>query len=72
MADPVSLREVIDGMEMQSDELHSYLDKSTNEIVSFTDEMLSAAENNYDPEDFPSGKERGSPARRRCLNPGRT
>lgn len=67
MANAVSLREVIDEMQMQSDETHAYLDKSTSEIVSFTDEMISAAEDDSNPEDLPEWEREGITGAKKML-----
>jgi len=44
MNKPVKLSEIIDGMESQTDEARSYLNKGTGEIVCISDEELSDAE----------------------------
>lgn len=53
MATRVKLDEIIDGLESQSDESRSFLNKKTGEIVLITDEELNAAEENEPIEDFP-------------------
>ncbi|MCK4789778.1 MAG: hypothetical protein KAV87_38920 [Desulfobacteraceae bacterium] len=53
MAIPVKLKDIIDGMEFQSDEIASYLNKRTGEVVTITDEEFRAAEDNEPIEDFP-------------------
>jgi Uncharacterised protein family (UPF0158) len=40
----VSLRDVIDALDLESDELHSYLDPDTGEIVTFNDDEARMAE----------------------------
>ena len=53
MATTVKLGDIIEGLEFQSDERHSFLDKRTGEVVSLSDEEMQAAENNEPIEDFP-------------------
>ena len=49
----VKLSDLIEGMDFQSDEQSSFLNLTTGEVVSITDEELRAAENNEPLEDFP-------------------
>ncbi|UCC97181.1 MAG: hypothetical protein JSW66_15205 [Phycisphaerales bacterium] len=49
----VKLADIIDGLESQSDESSSFLNKKTGEVVLITDEELSAAEEDEPVEDFP-------------------
>ncbi len=49
----VKLRDVVDGLEMQADEMTAYLNKRTGELVPTTDEELSAAEEEEDLDDYP-------------------
>ena len=44
MAAIVSLRDVIDEMEMMSDEATSYINRKTGELITVTDEMFAVAE----------------------------
>ncbi len=53
MATRVKLDEIIEGLEFQSDESSSFLNKKTGEVVLITDEELNAAEENEPVEDFP-------------------
>src|SRR5215831_6724950 len=53
MATPVKLTEIIEGMDFQSDEQSSFLNLTTGEVVSITDEEVRAAENDAPFEDFP-------------------
>ena len=53
MAIRVKLNEIIEGLESQSDERHSFLDKRTGEVVSISDEEMQAAEDDEPIEDFP-------------------
>ncbi|MFB0553592.1 MAG: UPF0158 family protein [Phycisphaerae bacterium] len=53
MAIRVKLNEIIEGLEFQSDERHSFLDKRTGEVVSISDEEMQAAEDDEPIEDFP-------------------
>ena len=49
----VKLQDILEGMDFQSDEQPSFLNLSTGEVVSITDEELRAAENDAPLEDFP-------------------
>ena len=49
----VKLQDVLEGMDFQSDEQPSFLNLSTGEVVSITDEELRAAEHDAPLEDFP-------------------
>jgi Uncharacterised protein family (UPF0158) len=49
----VKLSDLIEGMDFQSDEQSSFLNLTTGEVVSITDEELRAAENEEPIEDFP-------------------
>src|SRR4029453_3446214 len=53
MTTPIKLREIIEGMDFQSDEQSSFLNLTTGELCSTTDEKLRAAENDEPLEDFP-------------------
>ncbi|MFQ6092774.1 MAG: UPF0158 family protein [bacterium] len=53
MAITVNLDDIIDGMESQSDEITSYLDKKTGEVVIITDEAFTAAQHDRPVENFP-------------------
>jgi len=53
MAIRVKLDDIIEGLEFQSDERHSFLDKRTGEVVSISDEEMEAAEDDEPIEDFP-------------------
>ena len=44
----VDLKKIIEGIECQDDEAHSYLKLSTGEVVLFTDEAIAAAESDED------------------------
>jgi hypothetical protein len=50
----VKLTEIIEGMDFQSDEQSAFLNLTTGEVVSVTDEELRAAENDASLEDFPT------------------
>ena len=50
----VKLSDLIEGVEFQSDERSSYVNLTTGEVVSITDEELRAAENDEPLEDFPA------------------
>lgn len=44
----VRLTDIVDGMEMQSDEMHSYLHRPTGRVTTVSDEAFSAAESGDD------------------------
>jgi hypothetical protein len=50
---PVKLSDLIEGMDLQSDERSAFLNLTTGAVVSVTDEELRAAENDAPLEDFP-------------------
>ena len=52
MALRVKLDDIIEGLECQSDEIHSYMDKRTGKVILISDEELCAAENDEPIEDF--------------------
>jgi len=49
----VKLNDIIEGLEFQSDEMQSFLDKRTGKVVSISDEEMQAAEDDEPIEDFP-------------------
>jgi hypothetical protein len=53
MSIPVKLSDIIDGMENQSDENSSFLDKETGEVVLISEYEMRTAEDNDSLEDFP-------------------
>jgi DNA polymerase III alpha subunit (gram-positive type) len=53
MAPRVKLENIIDGLEFQSDESASYLNRQTGEVVGITDDQIRAAEDDEPIEDFP-------------------
>ena len=53
MPGQVTLKDIIEGLEFQSDEQSSYLNTATGEVVSVTTEELQAAEEDEPLEDFP-------------------
>ena len=53
MAIRVKLDKIIEGLEFQSDEKHSFLDKKTGEIVLISDSEMRAAEDDDPIDDFP-------------------
>jgi hypothetical protein len=53
MAIRVKLDDIIEGLEFQSDEMHSFLDKRTAKVLSISDEEIQAAEDDEPIEDFP-------------------
>ena len=44
----VDLKKIVEGIEFQGDESHSYLKMSSGEVVLFTDEAIAAAESDED------------------------
>jgi hypothetical protein len=50
----VKLDDIIEGLEFQSDEVHSFLDKRTGEVVSVSDEEMNAAQDDEPVKDFPN------------------
>ncbi len=44
----VNLKKIVEGIELQGDEAHSYLKISSGEVVLFSDEMIAAAESDDD------------------------
>lgn len=53
MAPRVKLDDIIEGLESQSSEASSFLDKKTGQVVLITDEEMYAAEDDEPIEDFP-------------------
>jgi hypothetical protein len=53
MAIRVKLDDIIEGLELQSEERYAFLDKRTGEVVSISDEEMQAAEDDEPIEDFP-------------------
>lgn len=53
MAVTVKLSDIVEGMEMQTDEMRSFLNKENSAVFSITDEELRAAENEEPLEKFP-------------------
>jgi hypothetical protein len=49
----IKLNDIIEGLEFESDERNSFLDKKTGEVVSISDEEMQAAEDDEPIEDFP-------------------
>lgn len=41
---PISIRAIVDGLEMQSDEVHSFLHRPSGRIVTLTDDAFAAAD----------------------------
>ena len=44
----IDLKNIVEGIEFQGDESHSYLKISSGEVVLFTDEAIAAAESDED------------------------
>ena len=55
----MKLKDVVDALEMASDENRNYLDKRTGEVIMLTKEEMSAAEEDEDPEDYADWQEEG-------------
>jgi Uncharacterised protein family (UPF0158) len=53
MTAQVKLQDILEGMDFQSDERSSFLNMTTGDVVSITDEELRAAEHDEPLEDFP-------------------
>ncbi|MEG3068307.1 MAG: hypothetical protein RQM95_08855 [Syntrophaceticus schinkii] len=49
---PVKLQDIIDEMEVQMDEYHTYLNTETGEIIAFSSEELGIAEESEEDDDF--------------------
>jgi len=49
----VSLKEIVDHLNMAGDESSAYLNRKTGELLMLADEELSAAEEHNDMEDYP-------------------
>lgn len=54
MPPPIKLKDIIEGLEFQSDEGSSYLNMTTGEVVYVTEEELQAAEEDEPLEEFPA------------------
>jgi GAF domain-containing protein len=52
MEQPIKLSEIIDGLDVQSDEVHSYFDKKTGRVVSLTSEDTSELEGEWEEGDW--------------------
>jgi len=64
----VSLRDVVNEMEVPSDEWHAYLNKRTGELVTITDEDALIIEMGYDPENCPEWQKEEIARNRKVLN----
>ena len=49
----INLATIVEGIEFQTDESHSFLNLSSGEVATFTDEEIDAAENEEDMSDHP-------------------
>src|SRR6476619_987531 len=63
----VSLREVLEAMEMQGDESRAYLDPATGKIVHISDEDCRLVEDDVDPSDLPDWQREELPNIRAAL-----
>ena len=68
MSGKVKLSEIIDGMEFQSDESYSYLNKKTCEVVTISDEEFHAAEEDDSLDDYPEWQHQMIETAREILN----
>jgi hypothetical protein len=50
---PVSLKEVVDELEVVSDEMRAYINRETGEVYTLTQEDAGYAEGDWDEEDAP-------------------
>ena len=57
MAEKVELKKLVEGMEIQTDESASFLNKDSGEVVTVTDEEFRAAEEEEPAEDMPDWME---------------
>jgi len=64
----VSLRDVVNEMEVPNDEWHAYLNKHTGELVTITDEDVLIIEMGYDPENCPEWQREEIARNRKVLN----
>ena len=64
----VKLSDITGGMESQSDENSSYLDKETGEIVLISDDEIQAIEDNDSLEDFPDWEQENLSIAREIIN----
>ncbi|MEX1229782.1 MAG: UPF0158 family protein [Planctomycetaceae bacterium] len=55
---PVSLKAVVDEMEMQSDDSQSYLNKQTGELMTIGEEEMRAADDGDDLSDYPEWQQK--------------
>lgn len=67
----VSLREVVDGLDMQHEESRNYLDPATGKIVLITDEEIGLIEGEDDFSDLPEWQQESLPELRDAWNSGR-
>ena len=58
MAVAVSLRDVVDEMQMLSSERHAYLNKVTGELITITDDDIAIVENNDDWSEYPDWQDK--------------
>jgi hypothetical protein len=67
---PVSLRDIVEALDLQSDELHSRLDPDTGEIITFNDEEADVAKSD-DWESAPEWMQEELPKIKRALEDAR-
>jgi len=71
MAMPVSVRDVVEAIELQTDESAAYLDKDTGEVVLVTDEDRRLVEEGRSEDDLPAWQREALPKVREALESGR-
>ena len=68
MTGVVSLRDVVNEMDVMSDESHAYLNKETGELVTVTDEEINAIENEDDWGEYPEWQRAALATVKKVLN----
>jgi hypothetical protein len=58
MAVVVSLRDIVDEMQMLSNERHAYLNKGTGELITITDDDIAIVENNDNWSEYPDWQDK--------------
>jgi len=71
MALPVSIREVVDAIDLPNNDWCSYLNVDTGELVSVTDEDRRLVEEGVDPDELPGWQAENLPAVREALESDR-
>jgi hypothetical protein len=68
----VKLSEIIEGMELQSDQIESYLERATGRVVSISQEDIEAAEDEDSVEDCPDWQQESILIAQKILDGGNT